>query len=241
MSESFTVQDHDPGRHNQDLENARLRVIQGGSWKRQDCIVLLPAAKMVPMKCAMSWWNLIFPPNNGVIKIGMVGTEVGQAYSNAIQMILDNPQLSKFPYIVTIEHDNVPPPDGVLKLIKHMEMHPEFAAISGLYWTKGEGGCPQIWGDINDPMVNYRPQPPRADGGLIECYGIGMGFAVWRTEMFKDPDLRKPWFKTVASAEEGVGTQDLYFWGDARKYGYRCAVACDVPTGHHDLQTDITW
>lgn len=81
---------------------------------------------------------------------------------------------------------------------------------------------------------NYRPQIPR-NGELVECCGIGMGFALWRLEMFKDPRLRKPWFVTRAGAS-GVGTQDLYFWEDARKYGYRCAVDCGVPVGHYDLE-----
>ena len=237
----YAMEQHDPGRLNQDIENSNTRIIEGASWKKQDMVVLLPSAKLVPIKCTMSWWNLIFPPNNGVVRIAMTGQEVGEAYTNAVQMILDNPQISKFKYLLTIEHDNMPPPDGVLKLCKHMEAHPELSAISGLYWTKGEGGVPQIWGDINDPTPNYRPQPVRLDGGLVECYGIGMGFALWRIEMFKDKNLRKPWFKTVASAEEGVGTQDLYAWSDLRKYGYRCAVACDVLVGHYDINTDIVW
>jgi hypothetical protein len=43
-----------------------------------------------------------------------------------------------------------------------------------------------------------------------------------------------------------VGTQDLYFWGDAKKYGYRCAIDCDVMVGHYDLTgqfgpADTTW
>jgi hypothetical protein len=60
--------------------------------------------------------------------------------------------------------------------------------------------------------------------------------------MFKDERLRKPWFKTLTGIEgQGVGTQDLYFWGDARKYGYRCAIDCSVKVGHYDQNTDITW
>ena len=54
--------------------------------------------------------------------------------------------------------------------------------------------------------------------------------------------LRRPWFKTLNGSEGGgVGTQDLYFWVDARKYGYRCAVDCNVLVGHYDINTDTTW
>jgi hypothetical protein len=165
--------------------------------------------------------------------------EVGDAYSQAIEAVLAHPDLSTWEYILTLEHDNMPPADGVLKLIKRMEEHPELSCIGGLYWTKGEGGVPQIWGDPKDPQLNFRPQPPVA-GQLVECCGTGMGFNLWRLSMFKDPKLRKPWFKTTAGAD-GVGTQDLYFWGDARKYGYRCAIDCDVLVGHHDHTTGVTW
>jgi hypothetical protein len=154
--------------------------------------------------------------------------------------VLANPDLRDWEYLLTIEHDNVPPPGGVLQLIAQMEAHPELACVSGLYWTKGEQGAPQVWGDPADPVLNFRPQPPRA-GELVECCGTGMGFALWRLAMFKDAKLRKPWFKTIASAEEGAGTQDLYGWADFRKHGYRCAVDCSVLVGHHDHLTGITW
>ena len=68
-----------------------------------------------------------------------------------------------------------------------------------------------------------------------------MGFNLWRLSMFKDPKLRKPWFKTLASGTEGIGTQDLYFWGDARKHGHRCAIDCSVKVGHYDHVGDICW
>jgi hypothetical protein len=72
-----------------------------------------------------------------------------------------------------------------------------------------------------------------------------MGFNLWRLKMFRDERLRKPWFKTVAD-HTGVGTQDLYFWSDARKYGYRCAIDCSVKVGHYDLEgkfgpPDMMW
>lgn len=227
------------GRHNGDLATSGLRILEGGSWKRQDTVVLIPSGRLIPAKAVLSWMNLVYPPNNGVVRIMTQGMEVGEAYSQAIEGILSHPQLKTFKWLLTIETDNLPPPDGVLKLIARMEDMPEIDAMSGLYWTKGEMGAPQIWGDINDPVVNYRPQVPRP-GQVVECYGIGMGFALWRLEMFKDPKLRKPFFKTVAGPE-GVGTQDLYFWGDAKKYGYRCAVDCDVLVGHLDVNSDIVW
>lgn len=230
------------GAHNSDLGKTRARLIKGGSWKRQRVIVILPAADMIPAKVALSHWNLAFSPNNGVVRILALGDEVGVAYSQAIEQILEHPEFSKWEYILSIEHDNLPPSDGVIRLIERMEGHPELSAISGLYFCRGEGGCPQIWGDPKDPIVNFRPQPPDPNGGLVECCGLGQGFCLYRLSMFKDKNLRRPWFKTLNGKDgTGIGTQDLYFWTDARKHGYRAAVDCSVKVGHMDIATGMIW
>lgn len=237
MSE-LLIQDF-AGAHNRDLKETGARLIRGGSWKRQRTVVILPADAMIPAKVALSHWNLAFPPNNGVLRVLALGLEVGDAYSQAIAGVLAHPDISQWEYILTLEHDNCPPSDGVVKLIERMEAHPEFACIGGLYFTKGEGGVPQIWGDPTDPVLNFRPQVP-VPGQLVECCGTGMGFNLWRLKMFKDDRLRKPWFKTIAG-KEGCATQDLHFWADARKYGYRCAIDCAVLVGHYDAATDRMW
>jgi hypothetical protein len=227
---------HDPGYHNADLPKSSIRVLEGGSWKKQRVIVIMPAAAMIPTKVALSHWSIGFPPNQAVHRMVALGHEVGEAYSNAITEILAHPELSQWEYILTIEHDNCPPGDGVVKLIQKMEKHPEFSAISGLYWCKGPEGCPHIWGDPKDAQLNFRPQVP-VPGQLVECCGISMGFALWRLSMFKDERLRKPWFRTLNGSEgQGMGTQDLYAWGDFRKYGYRCAVDCQVLVSHYDFE-----
>lgn len=225
------------GEHNKDLEKTRTRILRNGSWKRQRIVCILPAADLVPAKCALSWWNLAFPPNNGVVKWLAQGMEVGEAYSAAIEQILAHPDLSTWEYILCIEHDNWVPGDGVLRLVEQMENHPEFSVIGGLYFTKGEGGCAQIWGDPKDPTPNFRPQPPDANGGLVECCGTGQGFTMFRMAMFKDPKLRKPWF--VTQKKDGVSTQDLYFASDARKNGYRFAIDCSIRCGHYDYRGDF--
>ena len=223
------------GRHNSDLSLSAGRILEGGSWKHQRIVVLLPSAAMLPARVALSHWNLIFPPNQAAYRMLCLGMEVGEAYSKGIEAILAHPELSKWEYLLTIEHDNVPPPDGLLKLLRRMEANAHLSCIGGLYWTKGEGGVPQIWGDVKDPQWNARPQPPR-QGELIECCGTGMGFNLWRLSMFKDPALRRPWFET-----RGGSTQDMYAWSDLRARGYRCAIDCDVLVGHYDAVSGVTW
>jgi hypothetical protein len=215
------------------------RLAKSAAWKKQRIVTMIPSGKSIPVKVYMSHKNIIYPPNNGVCHWAAIGTEVGEAYSNAIEQILSHPELGTWEYILTLESDNMPPADGVLKLLERMEENPKFSCIGGLYYTKGYGGVPQIWGDPKDPVLNFRPQMPDINGGLVECNGTGMGFNLWRMKMFRDKKLRKPWFHTQKS--NGVATQDLYAWSDFKKHGYRCAIDCSVRVGHYDEVADIIW
>lgn len=234
------------GISNADLGLTVIELDKKAAWKRQRIIVILPAGETMSTKVALTHWNLSFPPNNGVVRMLAIGAEVGEAYSNAIDQILAHPELKDWEYILTLEHDNMPPPWGVNKLLEDMEQHPEYDCIGGLYFLKGPIGSPaQIWGDPTDKVLNFRPRNPDPNGGIIECNGTGMGFNLFRLSMFRELKKKKvptPWFKTLTGGEnEGIATQDLYFWGMAKKYGFRCAIDCSVKVGHYDLATDTVY
>lgn len=239
------VSSYQEGMHNANIEASIARLEQEGAYKDLSSIIIYPALGTIPTKVVSSWMNMYNPPNQRVVRMFAMGMEVGAAYSRTIESILANPELAKYKYIITIEADNIPPPDGVPRLLTQMERHPEYACIGGLYFTKGPGGVPQIWGDPKDPVLNFRPLPPKLDQ-LVECCGTGMGFNAWRMSMFKDEKLRRPWFVTTSDQKNGCYTQDLYFWTDARKHGYRCAIDCSIKVGHHDHEgkfgpQDFTW
>jgi hypothetical protein len=227
------------GRHNTALEQSRSRITRGASWKKARTIMITPSSDDVKAKVMLSYACLAVPPNQPFQRMLALGQEVGEAYTQGIEAILAHPELSKWEYIATFEHDSIVPADGLLKLLDRMEQHPEFCCISGLYWVKGEGGCPQIWGDPKDPVLNFRPQPPPPAGAVVEAVGLGMGFCVFRLAMFKDPRLRRPWFVTQKGAS-GCATQDLYAWSDFRKNGYRGAVDASVLCGHIDAD-GVVW
>jgi len=119
------------GRNNGAPKQTRARLEAAGAWKRQRVVIIIPAGKSIPAKVALSLINLARPPNNPSVPILAEDMEVGVAYSKAIEGILAHPELSTWEYILTVEHDNLPPPDGLLKLLERMEANPRFACIGG--------------------------------------------------------------------------------------------------------------
>jgi len=199
--------------------------------KYQDCstVIIIPTkGRLVDVKAVESWMNLRFPQNSKFIRLFVMDLEVGSAYSETIESIIENPEFDNFKYVLTLESDNLPPFDGLIKLFENMD---KFDVIGGLYWSKGENGFPMVFGNTKDKL-NFVPYLETGD--LVQpCYGIGMGFTLFKLEIFRIPDLPRPFFKTVNNEKE-VMTQDLYFCNNIYKLGYK--VACDtrVKVGHID-------
>ncbi len=235
------------GYHNADIKRAQERLSRGGSYKDLSTVILLPSRGQIPAKVVQNWFNLINPMNQKIMRFFMIGMEIGDAYNEAIQAILDNPELTNWKYILTIEDDNMPPPDGLIKLYESIEGGVDgikYDVVSGLYWTKGEGGQPMIYGDPKAIPLNFIPQIPLIDT-IQQANGLGMGFDLWRISMFKDKKIEKPWFKTCQEYTPGQGariyTQDLYFFEKAGRFGYKFACDTRVKVGHYDLQNDLVW
>lgn len=242
MKPAVIIENLNLGLHNADLQATVDRLERGKTYRDLSTVIICPTRGMIPDRVVQSWMGLIRPMNQKVIgPIFFRGYEVGEAYNMAINFVLSNEELSKWKYILTIEEDNLPPPDGLIRLYESMD---EYDCVGGLYWTKGEGGQPMIYGDPNDAELNFRPQKPVVDS-LQRANGLGMGFNLWKIEMFKDERIPKPWFKTLNDVVPGHGpkiyTQDLYFYENAGKLGYKFACDTRVKVGHLDPHTDIIW
>jgi hypothetical protein len=187
-----------------------------------------------------NWMGLMIPMNQAFVRIFVSGMEVAAAYNAAIEAILNNPVLRDFKYVLTIEEDNMPPPDGLIKLYESMD---EYAIVGGIYWTKGEGGQPMIYGDPKG-ILGFQPQVPLPDK-VQECNGLGMGFTLFDMRLFTDEKIPRPWFKTIQEWTPGggisMGTQDLYFMGNVRRAGYKIASDNRVKVGHYDPDTGMVW
>ena len=124
-------------------------------------------------------------------------------------------------------------PNTLLRLMKVLDAHPELAAVSALYYAKGAGAMPYILGD---PTKDGDFTPGNPTDGLVEINGTGMGCMLWRMSTFADARLEKPWFKTTDTS-----SQDIYFFRQARKLGYRFAVDCANRVGHLDVATGTVY
>ena len=165
--------------------------------------------------------------------------KVDAAYNTLIEYILGHEELSKCKYILTIEEDNLPPVDGLLRLYDNMK---DYDVVGGLYWGKGKDGFPMIFGDPNGDPMDVKPQVPRA-GEVQQANALGMGFNLFKTEIFKN--MKGPWFKTLEGLDENgypqKVSQDIYFYRNAAKLGYKFACDNKILVGHYDKGEDKVW
>lgn len=239
MSE-FHVPVPDAGYHNNNMNSSVERLEKMGIYKNLSTIIVCPTLGNIPAQVVYSWMHLMHPVNQSITgPLFIIGKEVGEAYNQVIEQILSDPYLAQFQYVLTLEDDNIPPVDGLLKLYENMG---EYDVVGGLYWTKGENGVPTMLGDPKDYNKNYKVQLP-IEGKVVEVNGLGMGFTLFKLDIFRKIDY--PWFKTTAEFNPEVGkvcsTQDVYFFDKAKEKGYKFAVDCRVKVGHIDRKTSIVW
>lgn len=229
------------GIHN--ASNYVKRLEKEKTYRDLSTVIICPTRGMIPARIVQSWQGMMRPMNQKVIgPIFMEGMEVGEAYNEAVKMILESPELSKFKFILTIEEDNAPPPDGLIKLYESID---DYDAVGGLYWTKGDTGQPMCYGDPAKLPLNFIPQVPEPDS-IKPCNGLGMGFTLFRTKMLADKRFDYgAWFKTKSEIVPGKGaqvyTQDLWFFQKARELGYKFACDARVRVGHYDHASQIMW
>src|SRR5580692_12072957 len=110
---------HEIGTQNVDLAKSQARLDASRSYKNLSTIIVCPTrgGRSLCPRFVSAITGVMRPMNQMAVgPIYMTGMEVGAAYNAAIEMILSNPQLAKFKFLLTVEDDNLPPPDGLLKL-----------------------------------------------------------------------------------------------------------------------------
>lgn len=227
----------------------RVTTLAGTTYKDNSTVVIVPSRdEMFHVKVVSAWSGLIAPMNQKRAWLYAIGDEVGHAYNRMIADILANPELSKWKYVMTLESDNLPPPDAQIRLLECIEQY-RLDAVSGIYFTKGDINMPMAYGDpaefARTGVLDFRPRDITeclAAGTTMEVNGIACGCSLYRMDLFRE--VPQPWFVTTADLVDGVPvgfTQDLHFCMNARKRGKRFGVDMRVRVGHLDLASGTVY
>jgi hypothetical protein len=226
----------------------RVQHLPGSTYKDSSTVIVIPTRGMIHHRVVAAWQGLLAPMNQKRAILFASGDEVGIAYNNMISNVLANPEISKWKYLMTLEDDNLPPPDAHIRLLESIEWG-KYDAVSGLYFTKGEYNMPMAYGDPGEyarsGVLDFRPRDVReavAAGQIMPVNGIAMGCAVWRMELFRE--FPPPWFVTVSDVTPTgpqCFTQDLKFCERLVRMGKRLAVDMRVKVGHLDVTTNTLY
>jgi hypothetical protein len=240
--------DSDTGFSNDIRLNSFLKL---NSYVDRSTVCIIPTRGAIDARVVNSWFRLISPVNQKFIRLFISGGEVADAYNTAIIGILHHPHLSKYKYILSMEDDNIPPPDGLLKLVETMvaaeKKNENLWAVSGLYWSKGfELGVPIAFGDTRKPQFNLDAIDLN-ETGVTRCCLMPQGFTLYRMDLFRK--ISYPWFKTVEDYDPDApvfdqiktSTQDHYFFERCYNEGLGIGVRADVKVGHLDIETGQVW
>src|SRR4030042_926947 len=241
MEPKIIGEDINLGINNENLDKAIERVDKSNMYKNLSTIIVCPTRGMFPTRVVQSWMKLMRPSNQVVAgPIFAESMKVDIAYNTLFKYILGNKYLSTFKYVLTLEEDNIPPPDGLLKLYESTD---NYDVIAGLYWGKGDNGFPMMFGNPDEDPLDSKPMLPKKDT-IQRVNALGMGFNLFKLDMFRT--IPEPWFKTIEEYDPSIHgenggvtmTQDFYFYRLAAEYGYKFACDTRVLVGHYSVSDD---
>lgn len=219
----------------------------------------------LPIQVHVALRKLAYPMNAPRSTGYVAGMEVAAAYNYLVKQGMDvrDHHGKPFNFFLSIEHDNIPPQDGLLRLFDTIELCPDcgwlcteptedhcpsghklYDAVSGLYFIKSDPPIPMAFGDPANGPDDFGPRSisEAAQNGLVlEVNGVPQGFTLYRRTLFEK--LSEPWFQTISGEDDaGSHTQDLYMCRKAKEeLGARFAVNCAVKVGHIDIKTGVIY
>lgn len=230
----------------------KIDTLNGMTYKKSNTVIVIPMREpSMHVRFHQALSSLISPPNQQRGCLFAIGDEVGMAYNQMIGSILSDPVMSQWQYILTVEDDNLPPPDAHIRLIESINSNGGYDAVGGLYWTKGDVQMPMCYGDPDEykktGILDFAPRNVREatkNGWLVPCNGLAMGCTLWRMDLFRE--IGYPWFVTVSDYAKGSNnvecfSQDLWFCRKAAQAGRRFACDCRVKVSHMDWRTGIAY
>ena len=150
-------------------------------------------------------------------------------------------------HILWMDCDQVYPTDTITKLVGHdlpivcakvHRRHPPYDALLKRYNPdKKDKLNPYVDLEYDEWALRKNPLD------LIEVDATGFGCNLMKIEVIER--MTKPWFLMNLYVNPVIG-EDMYFWGQAKKLGYKIMVDCSINVGHIseavvDQRTYVEW
>ena len=103
----------DEGVHNRTPTKTRKRIKDQKGYRDLSTIMVVPTRGVIPARVVQSWFDMVPMMNQPFLRMFIEKMEVAAAYNTAVETILTHPVLQNFKYMLTVEEDNVPPPNGL--------------------------------------------------------------------------------------------------------------------------------
>jgi len=148
------------------------------------------------------------------------GRKVASAYDDIVREALRRGA----DYLLTVEDDTFPPPDALVKLLRHIA---DGKKVVGAWYPKRDGtgdGVPIVL-DGNEKRVSLAH-----DGKTHEVYTLPMGCSLYSMEVFYR--IEQPWFETTDCL-----TQDSFFSQKLRDAGFKLYCDTSIRCKHIDRVT----
>lgn len=229
-------------------KEAKVEDIEIGSHQRCHIMVTVLSLGMVPIEWCVAFGRMQMPINGQVFSHFIKGMEVGEARNMAVKHIMDMPKKDRPRWLFFLGDDMLPPWDGFVRLYEEAE-HNKWDCLTGLYFWKGEPPTPLTWRD--DHIGRLIPGRDFNVGDIIWVDLTGLDFTLIRTDLLEK--MEPPWFKTGPSlrssvpnavkdySKEGIvqHTEDVWFYGKAKRLGAKIGVHTGVRVSHIDVQSGM--
>jgi predicted SAM-dependent methyltransferase len=133
------------------------------------------------------WANAVSALGGGLAITTMRIQQRNRRVDIAKNMIVESAIKNGCQFVLLIDDDVMPPPDGLMKMLRLWKSHPKYKIISGVYWSKSDPTMPLIFkGNLQSSFWDWTVQD------IIPVDGAGAGFLFVDIEVFKK--MSKPWF-----------------------------------------------
>lgn len=203
-------------------------VDSGVSTYQKRLLVGTPTTGAIRMEWAAARYGQAIPANwSKVDMLQYMTSMIPLRYSiaDAQNMIVQAAIEGGYKWLLLIEHDTIPPPDGFIRFNEYMR-HEKYPIVSGLYFTRSDPAEPMVYrGRGNSYFDGWKL------GDIVMADGVPTGMLLINTDLLKavyddSPEyvcggyklrrvfetIGKTWFnEETASQEALVGTSDLDF------------------------------